>query len=86
MSGFVFLSVGIGFLAFLFVVEPLLSKEKYTFFEGNTSSKHSEKDTLLSQIRDLDLEHEAGKIETTQYERLRNELIAEVKPYLNDRN
>lgn len=82
MIFFVIFSAAIGFCALLLVVEPLLSGKDYSFYDAVEQSRESGADLVLDQIRDLDLEHSAGKIAKHEYDRLRAELLSEAAPLL----
>lgn len=80
-------------LALVFVVYPLLNSRRYLYYlddllgsrdEIKLSFLHARKRLVFDNIKDLDFEHEMGKLAEDDYVRLRNDLMREAEEAVKD--
>lgn len=80
-------------LALAFVVYPLLNPRRYLYYlddllgsrdEIKLSFLHARKRLVFDNIKDLDFEHEMGKLAEDDYVRLRNDLMREAEDAVKD--
>ena len=75
-------------LATVFVVYPLVSKHRFLYEVENVFSSgdvrqlnylNAKKDLVLDNLKELDFEHEMGKLSEEDYTRLRNDYLNEAQ-------
>lgn len=72
LSGLIILAV----IAF-YVGRPLLPSRRGANSGGDTLSLEAQRESLYTQIRELDLDHATGKVNDEDYTRLRVDLVAQ---------
>lgn len=80
-------------LALVFVAYPLINPRKYKYYLDDLLGSSEEKKLFYLQqqramvydnIKDLDFEHEMGKLADADYERLRNGLMEEAEEVVGE--
>jgi hypothetical protein len=75
-------------MALIFVVYPVINPRKYLYYlddllgsseEKKISYLHQQKSLVYDNIKDLDFEHQMGKLADTDYQRLRHGLMEEAE-------
>jgi hypothetical protein len=72
------IAVGIGW----YVSRPLLQAKRLSSVDAPVLSMEVQRDSLYLQIRELDLDHATGKINTEDYQRTRSDLVAQAADLL----
>jgi hypothetical protein len=65
-----------------YVGRPLMPSRRGANFGGDSLSLDAKRESLYTQIRELDLDHATGKVNDEDYARLRADLVAEAAAVL----
>ena len=65
-----------------YVGRPLLPSRRGAHSGGDTVSLEAQRESLYTQIKELDLDHATGKVNDEDYSRLRAELVAQAAAVL----
>lgn len=80
-------------LALIFVVYPVINPSKYRYYlddllgtseEKKISHLQQQKALVYDNIKDLEFEHDMGKLSQSDYDRLRAGLLDEAETVVND--
>ncbi len=65
-----------------YVTRPLVAARRTAFSAGDTVTLEAQRDSLYTQIKELDLDHATGKVNAEDYDRLRADLVAQAAAVL----
>lgn len=81
---FIFLVVILALATTAYIVAPLRFSSQAALETAPREGLRSQRDALLSELRELELDHAMGKIETNQFESLRHEASTQAAQVLQD--